>query len=159
MRSSWRTIIVGSALVSMLPTSRVTAQSDSWVGIWKLNVAQSKFSPGPAPKSITVTIEKVATGMKVTAKSVGADGKATTTEYTTAADGKDVPVTGAMDYDMISVKMLDPMTRHMVRKKGGKEIQTVHSVLSKDGKHYTSTTTGTNAKGEKVNSTVVFDKQ
>ena len=80
-------------------------------------------------------------------------------EYTATFDGKDSPVTGSADYDMVTLKMLDPMTRHLVRKKGGKEVQTVHSVLSKDGKHYTSTTKGVNAKGQQVESTAVYDKQ
>jgi hypothetical protein len=36
--------------------SAQTAQNDRFVGTWKLNVAKSKFSPGPPPKSATVTI-------------------------------------------------------------------------------------------------------
>ena len=31
--------------------------ADSNIGTWKLNVAKSKFSPGPAPKSQTLKIE------------------------------------------------------------------------------------------------------
>jgi hypothetical protein len=71
----------------------------------------------------------------------------------------DASVTGSADWDAVSVKLIDANTRHTVRKLKGKEVQVVHSVLSKDGKHYTSTTTGVNAKGEKVNSTAVYDKQ
>jgi hypothetical protein len=36
---------------------------------------------------------------------------------------------------------------------------TTRSVVSKDGKTRTTTQTGTNAKGEKVNNTIVYDKQ
>ncbi len=32
------------------------AQNDRFLGTWKLNVAKSKFSPGPAAKAETVTI-------------------------------------------------------------------------------------------------------
>jgi hypothetical protein len=160
MRSVLGIIVAGSMLVGAVPSGRLVAQaSDQWVGTWKLNAAKSKFSPAPGPKSITVTISKAGAGLKFSATTVGADGQSSSTDFTTMLDGKDVAVTGATDYDMVSVKMLDPMTRHMVRKKGGKEVQTVHSVLAKDGKHYTSTTTGTNAKGQKVSSTIVFDKQ
>jgi hypothetical protein len=160
MRSLWGVIVAGSVLVGTMPSSRLAAQAnDQWVGTWKLDAAKSKFSPAPGPKSITVVVAKAGAGLKFTATSVGADGQTTTSEYTSMLDGKDVAVTGSADYDMVSVKMLNPTTRHMVRKKGGKEVQTVHSVLSKDGKHYTSTMTGTNAKGQKVSSTVVFDKQ
>ena len=35
------------------------AQSDPSVGTWKLNLTKSKYSPGPLPKSNTVTIAAV----------------------------------------------------------------------------------------------------
>ena len=33
--------------------------ADPWIGTWKLNVAKSKFSPGPPPQSRIRTVEKV----------------------------------------------------------------------------------------------------
>jgi hypothetical protein len=36
---------------------------------------------------------------------------------------------------------------------------TTKTVVSKDGKTRTTTQKGTNAKGEKVNNTIVYDKQ
>lgn len=155
-----RTIVTGSALAALLSANHVAAQTaDNFIGTWKLNVAQSKFTPGPAPKSMTVTFEKAPSGFKLTAKGVAANDSAISNSYTAMYDGMDAAVTGSADWDAVSVKMLDANTRHTVRKLKGKEVQTVHSVVSKDGKHYTSTTTGVNAKGEKVNSTVVYDKQ
>ena len=35
------------------------AQGIPGIGTWKLNVAKSKYSPGPAPKSATVTFSAV----------------------------------------------------------------------------------------------------
>jgi hypothetical protein len=155
-----RTIVVGSALAGLLSSSNLAAQTtDNFIGTWKLNVALSKFSPGPGPKAVTVTFEKAGAGFKVTAKGVAANDSAINNTYTATYDGKDAAVTGATDYDAVSVKLLDANTRHTVRKLKGKAVQTVHSVVSKDGKHYTSTTTGENAKGEKINSTAVYDKQ
>ena len=159
MRSLLRIIIVGSVLAGLVPARGLAAQADAFVGTWKLNVAQSKYNPGPAPKSVTVTFAKVGAATKVTVTSVGSDGKAMGSAYTTMLDGKDATVTGSEDYDAVAVKQLDPMTRHSVRKKGGKEVQVSHTVMSKDGKHYTSTTTGTNAAGAKINNVAVFDKQ
>ena len=45
------------------------------------------------------------------------------------------------------------------RKKGGKEVQTFTTVVSADGKTRTTTATGTNAAGEKVDNVQVYDKQ
>ena len=159
MRSFLRPILVGSVLTGVFASSPLAAQADNFIGTWKLNVAQSKYSPGPGPKSLTVTIEKAAGGFKLTAKGENADGSAIDNSYTATYDGKDVPVTGSPDYDAVSAKLLDANTRHTVRKLKGKEVQVLHSVVSADGKHYTTTTTGVNAKGEKVQSTAVFDKQ
>ena len=44
-------------------------------------------------------------------------------------------------------------------KKGGKTTITGRIVASADGKSRTVTTTGTDAKGKKVTSTAVYDKQ
>jgi hypothetical protein len=159
MRLLLRTFLVGFVLAGLLSSSRLAAQTaDKFFGTWKLNVAQSKYSPA-GPKSVTVVIEKSGAGFKLTATGEAADGTPINTSYTATYDGKDNPVTGSADYDAVAVTMLDANTRHTVRKKGGKEVQVVHTVLSADGKHFTSTTKGTNAKGEKVESVAVFDKQ
>jgi hypothetical protein len=155
-------MLVGSAVAGLLSSRPAVAQTaDNFIGVWKLNVTKSKYTSGGAtPKELTVTFEKVGTtGVKITAKGTNADGSAINTVYTPTYDGKDVPVTGSPDYDAASLKMMDSNTRHTVRKKAGKEVQVVHSVVSKDGKSFTSTTTGVNAKGEKVNSTAIFEKQ
>jgi hypothetical protein len=45
------------------------------------------------------------------------------------------------------------------RKKGGKQVQTFTTVVSADGKTRTTTATGTNAAGQKVDNVQVSDKQ
>jgi hypothetical protein len=61
--------------------------------------------------------------------------------------------------DTISMKKIDDYTVESVSKKGGKPLITTKSVVSKDGKTRTSTQKGTNAKGQDVNNTIVYDKQ
>src|SRR5262245_55165945 len=122
MGSLFRGGLAAVALSAVVPAGRLVAQSgDGWVGTWKLNPAESKFVQGPALKSNTLTIEKTEAGYKFTAKTVRADGTSAATEYVTNFDGKDVPVTGAADYDALWVKLMNSETRHTVRKKGGKE--------------------------------------
>lgn len=69
-------VIVGVAIcvVTTFPPG-VFAQTDSFLGTWTLNVAKSKYSPGPPPKAQTSTYEAAGQGVKVTAKGTGADGK------------------------------------------------------------------------------------
>ena len=40
------------------------AQGDPQVGVWKLNVAKSKYTPGPVPKSGTTKIEAAGAASK-----------------------------------------------------------------------------------------------
>lgn len=158
MRSMVRSVVLGAVLLG-LTSGHAAAQANPFLGTWKMNVAKWTGTPGPAPKAVTVKVEAAGKAFKTTVTGTGADDKPFSQSYTMAYDGTDTPVTGSADYDVMNVKMLDAKTRHSVRKKAGKEVMILHSVMSADGKHYTTTTTGTNAKGEKVNTTAVFDRQ
>jgi hypothetical protein len=134
--------------------------SDPRIGTWKLNVAKSKYSPGPAPQSLTVKVEPAGQGEKTTTDFVNADGTRTTTQYTANFDGKDYPLTGSqLGADTVSLKRIDARTTERTDKKGGKVVQTLTRVVSQDGKTMTVTTKGTNAQGQAVNNVVVFEKQ
>ena len=128
------------------------------MGTWKLNEAKSKFAPG-APKNTTVVYAAAGDGIKVTVDGTDADGKATHNEWTGKFDGKDYPLTGDPTADMRSYKQVDERTLELTNKKDGKVIVTGKVVVSADGKTRTVTTSATNAKGEKVESTAVYDKQ
>jgi hypothetical protein len=133
--------------------------ADPTVGTWKLNTAKSKYSPGPAPKSATITYEETADGIKRMGESVDADGNKTSFEYTAKYDGKDYPVTGSDTIDMIALKRINDRTTEATLKKSGKVVSTARRVVSKDGKMLTLTITGTNAKGQKIKNIAVYDKQ
>src|ERR1700686_5586253 len=72
---------------------QVLAQSDPFVGTWKLDVAKSKFDPGPAPQSQTRTWD--ASG-KVSVEGINAAGKPMSYGYPIMNDGKDYPPMGAI---------------------------------------------------------------
>jgi hypothetical protein len=149
-------LIVGLVAMWSLAGS---AQADPSLGTWTLNLAKSKYSPGPPPQSLTITHEAAGDGVKVTAKGVDAEGKPISSEFTLKYDGKDYPVSGIPAWDAMSVKRVDAYTVDFTRKKAGKVVQTGTDVVAKDGKTRTITTTGTNAKGEKINNVAVFEKQ
>jgi hypothetical protein len=139
----------------------VLAQApDPQVGTWKLNLAKSKYSPGPAPTSATTQIEAAGAGTKVVVDQSPADGVIRHWEFTANYDGKDVPVTGNNpDADMIARTRVDASTVKSISKKGGNVTTTQTSAVSSDGKTRTVTTTGTNGAGQTVNNVAVYDKQ
>jgi hypothetical protein len=132
---------------------------DPRIGTWKLNVAKSKYSPGPPPKSQTLKVEASGQGEKVTSEVVNADGTNTTTQYTANFDGKDSPLTGSPIADMVSLKRIDARTTERTDKKGGTVAQTIKRVVSADGKTMNVTVKGKNAQGQEVSNVVVFEKQ
>src|SRR3954466_3448729 len=155
-----RVTTILAATVLALAVSAAAQPKDSFAGTWRLNVAKSKYTPGPAPKSITSTYEVAGRGYKISVKNEPASGPVSEYSYTTNADGKDSPVSGNNpNADMMAVKRIDAHTLETVSKKGGKVTITQRNVVSADGKTRTVTTTGTDAQGQKVNSVGVFDRQ
>src|SRR5215510_10135892 len=153
--------VVAFLAVCLFATSSLSgfAQTDPFIGTWKLNLAKSKFSPGPPPKSLTLTHEAVGQGLKITVKVTDAEGKPIDCHHTANYDGKDYPITGDPDVDTFAMKRIDAHTVEYTRKKAGKALVTGTNVVSKDGKTMTLTAKGTNAKGEKTSDTLVFEKQ
>ena len=133
--------------------------ADPLVGTWKLNVAKSTYSPGPAPKSLTAKIEAAGEGEKLTADGVRGDDTPIRVEYTAQYDGKDYPISGSPMADTVSLKRLDANTTERTDKKGGKVVQTLTRKLSSDGKTLTVTIKGTDAEGRPINNLAMFEKQ
>ncbi|MFI5088297.1 MAG: hypothetical protein ACHP7I_07880 [Terriglobales bacterium] len=152
-----RTLIV--MLLCCFALSVAASPADPHVGTWKLNIAKSKYSPGPAPKEVTMKIEAKGAGIHLTQAGADAAGKAIKVEFTANFDGKDTPVTGITNTDTIAVKRVDANTWDVTLKKAGKVVMTITSVVSKDGKTRTSTFKGTDAAGKPVNNVAAYDKQ
>jgi hypothetical protein len=150
-----RTILLTLALCFV---AAVGFASNPNMGTWKLNEAKSKFAPG-AQKNNTVVCEAAGDNLKVTVDGTDADGKPTHTEWTGKFDGKDYPVTGDPTSDARSYKTIDDHTTALTNKKGDKVVASGRIVVSGDGKSRMVTLSGTDAKGNKVKSTAVYDKQ
>jgi hypothetical protein len=135
MRTFLRTMIFGTALAAL--GVHVAAQTaDPLIGTWELNIAKSKYDPGPAPKSETRTYVVVGQDIKANSKGVDADGKPTSRQLTLNYDGKDRPATGSLDLDALSLKRIDAFTAEFTLKKTGKVVATGTRAISKDGKVY-----------------------
>ena len=153
--------VVASLAVCLFATSSLTsfAQTDPFIGTWKLNLAKTKYSPGPPPQSGTVTYEAVGQGYKIIVKGTDAEGKPINSQFTGNFDGKDYPVSGNPDQDMTTMRRIDAYKIEFTRKKVGKVVATGSGVISKDGKTQTVTTKAVNSKGEEVSNAEVYDKQ
>ena len=159
MRTNRLLMCAVTVLAAVLAFSLVALGADNWLGTWKLNVAKSKYSPGPAPKSQTLKQEAWEGGIKLTTDGIDPEGKPTHGEYAAKFDGKDYPWKGNVNADMISLKRIDDNTYESTWKKGGKVTITTKTVVSRDGKNRTTTQTGKDAQGRTVNNTTVYDKQ
>ena len=146
-------------LLVALALNASAAPADQQSGTWKMNPAKSKYSPGPAPKSITVKIASDADNIKLASDGIDAAGNPTHVEFTAKYDGKDYPITGVPNADTVAIERLDANTVRSTTKKGDQVVMTVTSVISEDGKTRTSTFKGKDAQGADVNNVVVYDKQ
>ncbi|MEO5739353.1 MAG: hypothetical protein ABIS29_02030 [Vicinamibacterales bacterium] len=138
---------------------RGAMQADPHTGTWVLNVAKSKYTPGPAPKQQTSVYTVKGDTLTVSTKGTSADGNPLATDFAATFDGKDHPVKGSPDYDAVSAKRVNSQTIEFTRKKAGKVVQTARSEVSQDGHTRTITTTGVNAAGTKISQTGVYDKK
>jgi hypothetical protein len=146
-------------LVAVLALTIIAWGADSNVGTWKLNLDKSKYSPGPAPKSVTLTIEAHDGGIKYTSHGENAQGAPIHVEFTAKYDGQDNPVTGSPDFNSIALKRIDAHTVESTAKKDGTVMLTTRTVVSHDGQTRTATSKGKNAAGQNVNNVTVYDKQ
>jgi hypothetical protein len=150
--------VVLAVLISAT-ASRLLAQ-DPGLGTWKVNVAKSKYTPGPAPKSTTRTLEAQGDQVKYTFAGVAGDGSAISYGFTVAYDGKDYPITGSAPGggDTISIKKLSPTSYEATMKKAGEPVLVSKVTVSADGKVTTVNQTSPHGKGS-ISNTVVYEKQ
>jgi hypothetical protein len=156
MKTIFNTLLIGAMIV--IGTGTALA-ADPAVGTWKLNLAKSTFSPGPAPKSQTRIYTESAQGMTVIVKTTAADGKDSTTNLTYKEDGKSYSASGSPDFDMVSISRVDALTVHSTQTKAGATTGNAVRSVSKDGKTLTFAQKGTHAGGAKFDDVSVYDKQ
>jgi hypothetical protein len=151
-----RTIL--ASLAVFLAGVAVGIAADANMGTWKLNEAKSQLGAG-ATKNHTVIYTAAGDDLKVTVDGINSEGKPVHHEWTGKVDGKDYPVTGDPTSDARSYKKIDDRTLEFVGKRGDKVTVTGRIVLSADGKSRTVTSSVTDAKGNKIESTAIYDKQ
>lgn len=153
-----RSLSVVSVCVVALSSAGFAQGPAPGMGSWTLNPTKSKFSPGPAPKSATVTFSPAGDGVKAVIETVSPTGAKVHWEYTAAFDGKPHPVTGNPDGDMVVLKRVNATTVESSYTLKGKPTTVNTRVVSADGKTMTVTSKGTNAQGQKVDNVQMYEK-
>ena len=154
-------LLLALVVLASLAVAPLFAADNTFLGTWKLNTAKSKFTGAPAPKSLTRTVTAAGNGAKYSFEGTAADGTAMSYSFTTNYDGKDVAITGSGTpggADTITLKRVGNKTEGTL-KKGGKEIGTAVSEVSKDGKMTTVKLKGKTADGKEFSTESVYDKQ
>jgi hypothetical protein len=132
------------SFIAVSTTAALTAQStspkepDRLVGAWRLDVAKSRYRPGPAPTSETRTYVREGENVLGVILREFADGRRERIEYTANYD-REYPVTGTEDYDHVVLKRIDRSTSEAVLSHAGRVFGTARRVIAADGKSMTIT--------------------
>jgi hypothetical protein len=147
----WQTIHHQQSVA--VPQNRISGQ-------WELNLSKSQFTPSdgaPRRQSRLYLVQ----GEQEIGRHTGIDpqGRPSAIEFTATYDGKEYPYTGSPDYDTVSLKRVDASTTAFTQSRGGKVVLTGTRVVSPDGRTLTISSKGTNAKGQAVDTTAVYDRR
>jgi hypothetical protein len=154
-------LTVFASLASGYVIPRVAAQStDSWIGTWTLNLAQSSYDPpNLAPKSQTTKITTAGNMLTAITDGVDADGKKVQTEITYALDGKDYAYEGVPDPNSTRVyTRVDDHHYTFATKVNGLITTTSRVAVTPDGKTRTITTTGRDTQGRVIRNFSVWNR-
>ena len=137
------------------------AQNQLFVGRWKVDVAKSRYQPGPGPKSETLRFEPVGEGFKISLDGVNEQGPYHS-EGTGKFDGIDVPVVATPARQArftYAFSRIDDHTWDIAIKVNGQRRILVHNVVSDDGKTMRGVSTAVNKLGQITSQVVIYEKQ
>jgi hypothetical protein len=142
-------------LCSSLPAA---ANPDPILGVWKLNLARSRFNPGPAPRSQTRTYIETPKGIQVTIRSVAVNGRSSTIEFPERYDGKDYPVQGSDVADALALVRINDYMAEATMKHAGRAVATAKRQITDEGKTLIISYQEPSAE-HPVDNQLVYDKQ
>jgi hypothetical protein len=128
---------VGTASKLVLVTlfgAAVAFCADPLIGTWRLNVANSKFNPGPPPRSQTRAYRATSAGISVTVTTTDAQGRTTTVELPSIYDGKTYPVKGPGPIDALALVKINNFQSRATLKHAGNVIASAERTISEDGR-------------------------
>ena len=153
-------VLVFGCIAGLVSPAANAGYSDNLIlGTWQLNVAKSRFTPGPGWQSQIRVYQRTRDGITVTWTGVDAKGEKMQISYAYAYDGRDYPMLGSASYDTLNAVRVDERTVRSEEKRNGKTVGIAVRTISPDGKILTITDEGTNRKGQRFPQLLVFDRQ
>lgn len=161
-------LVIVTVVLVMLASGVALAQSNPFIGTWKLNLAKSKPSAAPSAKSETRTVDALGDGLQFSCDGIGAYELSFAFRYAANFEGKENPITGSGQQwrdeqvngaTAIALKRINTNTYEGTFKRAGKVVMIVTYAVSQDGKVTTLTAKGTDAKGQPTTDIYVFEKQ
>jgi hypothetical protein len=137
----------------------VTVSAADMAGVWKLNLAKSKFNGMPAPKEMTVTYTKQGAGWTYEAKGVSPTGEPVNSSFTYVKDGEEAKTTGFPNWDGVILKDGAADKAAVTYLRQGKSVGTGTRTISADGKTTTIRSNLTLPDGKKASVVSVYDRQ
>lgn len=150
-----RKLVLTTALFSL---SASLFAASPFVGTWKLDPNETKYTSGTPPKEVTLTIEEHGDELQVSATGTYADGTPISVKYTVPERGGAAKVEQG-PFDAMTAKRISARERLNTYTKEGKQIITRRFMVSKDGKELRETLKGTDQKGNPVDGVDRFDRQ
>jgi hypothetical protein len=92
-----------------LGAQAAATEQDALLGSWQLDLAKSRYVPGPPPRSETRTYVRDKDGVQGTIRRQRDDGREEVIEYRADFD-REFPVMGTEAYDTIRLKRIDART-------------------------------------------------
>ena len=156
---------LGAAVVATLhPALSLRAEQAAAVdeqapllGTWRMNLAKSRYMPGPPPVSETRTFSRDRTGVVGTVQRRLLDGRSETIQYR-ADYAREYPVSGTEAYDAVIFRRIDRYTAEAVLSHAGRVYGTALRVVARDGRTMTITFRGEQSNGVDVHNIVLYDK-
>jgi hypothetical protein len=150
-------LAVAAALAVSASQSPQRVKDEPIVGTWQLNVAKSRYMPGPGPVSETRTYKRGPNGVEGTILRKFPNGRSDRIEYVAEYD-REYPVIGTEDYDHILLKRIDERTAEAVLSHAGRVYGTARRVIAPSGNSMTITLRRETASGEVVMNTAVYER-
>lgn len=158
-----KSALILAALAALTTGMSAQSKDDPSIGTWKLNVAKSKFTPGPPIKGDTRSYEVNEEGwLIVTTDTIQPDGRRTGVRFAAKFDGRAYPQIGrfAPTVTLITYEPVDKLTlKYTQRDTSGQIVSTNTRTVSADGKTMTIEQKSTDEAGRPVVNVELFERQ